>query len=77
MTVREEEGATLRGAPDQVPEHGAAAGGPPGSATVAGLLADLDGLESLPLAEQAERLETVRKGLDEALAAGTRVAGHG
>jgi hypothetical protein len=51
--------------------------GTPGSATVAGLLAGLDGLESLPLTEQAERLETVRKGLDEALAAGTRGAGHG
>jgi hypothetical protein len=35
---------------------------------VTGLLSHLDGLEQEPLAVQAERLEAVRKGLDEALA---------
>jgi hypothetical protein len=77
MTERDEGGMAL----DAAPERAAAAGSPPEQATVAGLLSVLDGLERRPLKEQAERLETVRKGLDEALAhpvaAGTHAAGHG
>ena len=39
-----------------------------GDQGVAALLARLEGLEQLPLAVQAERLDAVRKGLDAALA---------
>jgi len=40
----------------------------PGLPTLSGLLVGLQELERQPLAIQAERLEAVRKGLDEALA---------
>ncbi len=75
MSIHDDEGADLRRAVvhdlDSIPV---------GPRSVAGLLSDLDGINHLPLAEQAARLETARKGLDDVLArpvTGTSATGHG
>lgn len=75
MTVRDDEDVSLRQGPAGAPDAG-----PLGAEAVTGLLSELDGIERLPLAEQAARLEALRKGLDEVLArpvAATSATGHG
>ena len=79
MTVPDDQDVSLRRPAEGRPDAGPL-GGPPDADTVAGLLSDLDGIDRLPLAEQAARLEAVRKGLDGVLAhpaAGTSATGHG
>jgi len=68
MTVPREHGEPTSGL--GVEKHLEAPG-----ASVSGLLSSLEGIEAEPLAVQVERLEAVRKGLDDSLA--RPASGHG